>query len=126
MAHFSGRQAQEVSLPPGVRMEAGDDLYALAYLRLPALPDGRLGISSPRLGEPHIILPQDWGNIWVYGLDIYLCGYMTCADFRRKARHVPVGSRVWQYPRTRVKNLALPVAELQPMEELFEAARAWK
>jgi len=118
-------RSQEVTLSPGVRTEAGDDLYALSYLRAPAILDGRVGVSSPRLGEAHIVCPQDWGNIWVYGLEIFLCGYMPCAEFRRKARHLPAGSRVWQYPRTRVKNLALPVAELRPMGALFDAAQAW-
>ena len=118
-------RTQDVPLSPGVRATVGDDFYALAYLRAPALPDGRVGVYSPRLDSTYIIQPGDWGNIWVYGMEIFLCGYMTCAEFRRKARHLPAGSQVWQYPRTRVKNLALPVAELHPMEELFEAAKAW-
>jgi hypothetical protein len=118
-------RSQEVTLPPGLRVAAGDDFYALSYLRTPAVPTGRVGVHSPRLGEPHIIQPQDWGNIWVYGMEIILCGFMTCAEFRRRARHLPAGSQVWQYPRTRTKNLALPVAELRPMGELFESAKAW-
>ena len=68
---------------------------------------------------------MDWGNIWVYGLDILLTGYLTREEFSRNARLIPPGSRVFQYDRTRTKNLAVTVSELNQLSELFERVRDW-
>ncbi|RME87292.1 MAG: hypothetical protein D6770_09695 [Anaerolineae bacterium] len=115
-----------VSLPPRQRVEIEVEFYALAYLHPSALPHGRVGIHSPTREETYIIPPYRWGNIWVYGMDILLTGYITRAEFRRRARKIPAGSRVYQYNRTRTKNLAVPVEELRPLGELLARVKAWE
>ncbi len=67
----------------------------------------RIGIHSPMRGEPHLVQPHDWGNIWVYGLSILLTGYLTHEEFCRRASLLPVGSRVFH-----TKNLSVPITEL--------------
>ena len=89
-------------------------------------PEARIGIHSPVRGEPYLIQPHGWGNIWVYSMDILLAGYLTHEEFRRKAHVLPVGSRVFQYDQTRTKNLTVPMAELNPLGPLFEKVRAWE
>jgi hypothetical protein len=76
--------------------------------------------------ETYLIQPSEWGNIWLYGMDIWLTGYITHEEFRRKAKHVPEGSRVFQYSVTRTKNLGVPVAELHPLGELLERVKNWQ
>jgi hypothetical protein len=88
------------------------------------MPGVRVGLHSPARGDPYLIPPQEWGNIWVYGLSILLAGYLTYEEFRRNAQLLPAGSAVFQYARTRTKNLSVPVAELHPLGELFERLRA--
>ncbi len=118
-------QTEILTLAPGQRSVVQGDFYTLAYLHTPQLPDGDLGIHSPVLQQTHIIHPEDWVNIWVYGMRIILAGYITRAEFLRRAKRLPVGSRVLQYTQTRTENYALPVSELRPLAELFEKARRW-
>ena len=66
----------------------------------------------------------DWGNIWVYGMDVLLAGYMTREEFSRRANFIQAGARVFQYDQTHVKNLAVPMSDLRPLSELFERVKA--
>jgi hypothetical protein len=72
-----------------------------------------------------VVEALDWGNIWVYGMEILLTGYLTREEFNRRASFVQAGTRVFQYDRTRTKNLAVPVSELKPLPELFGRVREW-
>ena len=58
-------------------------------------------------------------------MDIYLGGWITRAQFRQRARIVREGSRVFQYDRTRVKNLAVSISDLRPLSDLLERVREW-
>jgi hypothetical protein len=117
-------QTQEVILPPGLRVEIQNDFYSLVYMHVSPNPNGRVGVYSPRLSQTIIIQPNDWGNIWLYGMKVILCGYTNHGEFRQHAHELPAGSRVLQYLQTPEKSLGLPVANLHPMEELFELATA--
>ncbi len=112
-------------LAPRQRVRVPDAFHSLSYLRVDRQPEGRLGVSSPRQGKPYLVPVEAWSNIWVYGLDITLAGYINCGEFRRRAKRVRAGSKVLQYPRTRVDNMAVPVGELHPMSDLVLRARNW-
>ena len=116
----------QVELPPRQRVETADLFYSLAYLHAETLPPGRIGIHSPSRNVTYLIQPAEWGNIWLYGMDIWLTGYISHIDFRSKASFVAEGSRVFQYTETRTKNLSVPVTELNPLGALFEKVKAWK
>ncbi len=92
----------------------------MAYVHSKSLPDARIGIHSSNHSETYLIGALDWSNIWVYGMDILLAGWLTCEEFNRRASAIPPGTRVFQYDRTRAKNLAVPVSDLRPLPELFE------
>jgi hypothetical protein len=100
--------------------------HALSCVRVDRLPGARLGLHSPVRNETYVIQPSEWGNIWVYGMQILLAGYLTREEFRRRSSFIPPGSRVFQYNRTRARNLGVPVAELRPLGDLFERVRAWE
>ncbi len=121
----SGRDfmTRKLELPPRTRIEAKGDFYSLAYIHIESKPKARLGIHSPTRKETYLIEPIAWSNIWVYGMDIYLTGWITREEFRRRASLIHEGSRVFQYDQTRTKNLAVPVSDLKPMSELFELVR---
>ncbi len=118
-------QMAEVRLDPGRRLQVRKDFYSLTYLSIPREPAGRIGVHSPTLGETQIISPDEWGNIWVYGMEIYLAGYISQGEFRRRSRRLPPGSPTLQYASTRTENMALPIRELRPMADLFTRARNW-
>ncbi|MDI6768557.1 MAG: hypothetical protein QMD04_02645 [Anaerolineales bacterium] len=115
-----------LELPPKTRLAVEVPFHTVAYIHARRLPEARLGIHSPRRGEALIVQPHEWGNIWVYGLDIWLTGWLAHEDYRHKASVLPIGSRIFQYDQTRVKNLAVPISELRPLGNLFERVREWE
>ncbi|HUI88642.1 MAG TPA: hypothetical protein VLX61_07925 [Anaerolineales bacterium] len=111
---------RKLELPPRVRVAVHDDFYSLAYIHAESKPNARLGIYSPTRRETYLIESIAWSNIWVYGMDVFLTGWIAREEFRRCASLIREGSRVFQYDQTRTKNLAVPVSGLRPMSELFE------
>lgn len=115
--------SQTITLEPHKRTQTEATFHTLAYAHVDKMPNARVGIHSPEKDETYIIGSHDWGNIQVYGMSILLTGYLTRAEFRQKAREIPVGSRVYQYSSTKTKNLGVPVHELRPMKHLFERVK---
>jgi hypothetical protein len=118
-----GNLARSVVLPPRTRLEVADDFHSVTYLHVGARPTGRLGIRSPSRKETQVADPTEWRNIWINGTDIYVAGWITREQFRQRAILLHEGSRVFQYSRTRTRNLAVPVSELKPLTQLLERAR---
>jgi hypothetical protein len=117
--------AERLVFNPGAQVQTRKDYYSLAYLSTDGIPGGRLGIRSPTRNITHVIAPNEWENIWIYGMEIILAGYITRGEFRSRARLLPAGSRVQQYTRTRTDNLHLPVAELHPLGDLLQRVKEW-
>jgi len=122
-----GRETRSsmVELPPNTRVQVDENFFTVAYIQSKSLPDARIGIHSPFRKETHLISPIDWGNIWVYGMDVLLAGWLTRAEFNHLANPIPEGTRVFQYDHTRTKNLAVAVNELKPISDLLERAMEW-
>lgn len=118
-------RSSTIELPPRTRVQVETQFFSLSYIHVKSSPGprGRIGLHSPIRKETHIIGTSDWGNIWVYGTDILLAGYMTREEFSRRATFIQAGSRVFQYNATHVKNLAVPMSDLKPLSELFERGR---
>lgn len=113
-------------LPPHVRIEAQLPYFSISSIHAENPPDGRVGIHNPRRGETYIIQPNDWDNVWVYGMHIHLVGWMSRAEYRKHASLIQPGSRILQFSRTRLKNLSVPVRDLHPVSALLEKAESWK
>jgi hypothetical protein len=117
---------ERVTLQPRERVELASPFYSVACLRAESLPSARIGLHSPARGDTYLIPAIDWGNIWIYGMDIWLAGFISHEEFRRRASFVEQGSQVFQYKETRTRNLAVRVADLRPLGELLERVRAWE
>ncbi len=115
-----------VNLPPKTRMTVNDPFYSVAAVHVKNVPSARLGIHSPAYKEAHVISPLEWGNIWVYGMDITLTGYISRGEFRQRAKLIAPNSRVFQYDHTKTKNLAVAVSSLNPLQDLFTRVREWE
>ena len=113
-------RSSTVELPPRTRLEIQNGFFSLSYVHSKSKLDARIGIRSPAYKETYLIGAQDWGNIWIYGMDILLAGYITRDEFSRRASFIQTGSRIFQYSATHVKNLAVPISDLKPLSELFE------
>jgi hypothetical protein len=117
--------SESIVLPPRTRVEASNDFHTLAAVHVQSPPEGRIAIHSPALRETHVIRPLEWGNLWIYGMDIFLTGWIPREKFRRRAALVREGARVFQFEQTRTKNLSVPVRDLRPLADLFERVRQW-
>jgi len=115
-----------VNLPAGTRVTVKDPFYSVSAVHIKNMPSARLGIHSSSYKEAHVISPLEWGNIWVYGMDIYLAGFISRGEFRKKAKMIAPNSRVFQYSHTKTKNLAVPVSGLIPLHDLFARVREWE
>jgi hypothetical protein len=123
----AGREMRSfiVEIPPRRRIQIDDGFFSVAYIHTKNLPQARIGIHSSRRDETYIVNSVDWGNIWVYGMDILLAGYLTRGEFKQRASFLREGARVFQYEHTRTKNLAVNVCDLKPLSELFERVKEW-
>ena len=117
---------ETLTLEPLTRTFASNEYYSLAFVHIDSHPNARLGFHNPIKSETYLIQPHEWSNIWVYGLEIWLAGYLTQAEFRRKADTSFTGSLIFQYSKTRTKNLSVPVSNLRPLENLFEQVKKWE
>jgi hypothetical protein len=117
---------ERLQLSPGKRVVLDAEFFSLSYVHIEMPSQARLGIRSPELDETYVIEPLTWGNIWLYGMDIFLAGYVPYAEFCQRAAPLPAGSPVWQYPCTRTANHSLLVSDLYPLGGLFAQVKAWE
>jgi hypothetical protein len=117
--------AERLRLAPRVRTASTSEFFSLLYLHVPRLPGGPIGVRSPALHETVVIQPGEWENIWVYGIEVFLAGWLPKADFRALSRRLPRGSAVLQYTATQTDNRAVPVTGLRPVEELAGLVKEW-
>ena len=115
-----------VNLPPKTRVTIEDPFYSITSVHAKNMPSARLGIHSRAYPQAHVISAFEWGNIWVYGMQIILTGFISRGEFRQRAKLLAPNSRVFQYDYTKTKNLAVPVSNLNPLEDLFTRVREWK
>ena len=115
--------SERITLEPRKRVETEASFHTLAYAHINKMPDARIGIHSSAKDETYLIPSRDWGNIQVYGMSVLLVGYLTREEFRQKAQEIAPGSRVYQYSKTKTKNLGVPVRALKPLKPLLEKVK---
>jgi len=118
-------QTESIDLLPGSRIETQLGFISIGYVHASHLPEGQIGIYSPKLGKSHLLKPTGWGNIWIDGLEIILVGYLELGEIQRRLR---TSTRGWySEPKTGAnphRNF-LPVSTLRPLGILFNSVRAW-
>jgi hypothetical protein len=124
-ARDRGALAETLILPPGTRVVAQHRYYALLYLRAFRAPEAEVGVHSPNLQRTHVVRPVDWHNIWVYGMDVFVAGWLTKGELLARGRRLPAGARVKQYPRTQTANRSVLVQDLRPVAELAARIKAF-
>ncbi len=126
---LAGQGAQQellhktVNLPPGeIRLDV--DLPGLTSLRTRRLPTGTVSLHSLDLAETHRVHPIDWGNLWIYGEQIVLAGYLTGGEYQQAA-YQQRGTRLTQQPTGWLKAKSRTVATLKPLPDLFARVKTW-
>jgi len=116
---------RRLELPARTRVVIQDEFHSVSSIHIQNMPDARIGINFPIHKKTYLIQPMDWGNIWVYGMDIWLAGYIEREEFSRRASFIQSGTRVFQYNHTKTKNLAVPISDLRPLAALLERVKEW-
>jgi hypothetical protein len=88
-------------LKPGRQVVELPEFHSIAYLHSVVPPIGRLRAHNPATKQTLVVQPKDWGNLWLYGLQILVLGYV---------------------PGT---NTPSTYGELRPLGNLVQRARAW-
>lgn len=109
-----------ISLPPKTKITSDESFHSITSLHVRRAPEARIGVRCEAIREIHVVPPLAWANLWVYGMDVFLAGFISYEEFGQRAHTVLPNSRVFQYERTRVKNLGVPLASLKPIRRLFE------
>ncbi len=117
--------SENLALEPLKKVAAQNDYYSLAYIHSKNAPSARLGVRCSKIEKICLIQPHEWGNIWIYGMEIWLVGYMQYRDFRNKAVSIYAGSKVFQYSKTQSRNLSVPMSDLYSLENLFKQVKDW-
>jgi hypothetical protein len=113
-------QEETLVFAPQVRTLLKNPYQSLAYLHTGQPVISQIGFSSPAFKAATIVQPDQWGNIWIYGLEIILAGYLTRAEFRRRgALQV---NEDFNKAVTSGKKKSLPLGELHPLAGLFDWA----
>jgi len=114
---------ERVRLSTRTRISLSHEYYSVLYLAVPRIPRGEIRLQSAALHQEHVIAPSEWGNIWIYGQRVYVCGWMNKNGFRAASHKLAAGSLVKQYTHTSTVNRAMPIRELRQMSELVEIAK---
>jgi len=118
-----GFLARTIHLLPKTRAVFAEDFYAVTSLRLSGAPTARLGIRADSTRRTHIISAAEWEDVWTPIAEIILAGFLPRKEFRRRARQLPPNSSVFQFSRTRLKNLFVPIQELRAFKTLLDKMR---
>jgi len=118
-------QTEHFNLDPGERIELRTDFHALIYAHISTVPDGPLRFHNEKLKDAHIIEPLHWGNMWVYGLEIILTGYITRGDYHQMATLHSPQSSLLPYSYDDAQVFALPISKLHPLSMLFSRTKRW-
>jgi len=119
-------KTETVEVGRGGKKQLMDEYYTLNYLSSHDLPDKSIRMHSSSLGKTHFIMPGDWNNLWVYGLEIIFTGYLVQKEFHNRANILPPINQVFQDEYAQVEQLGIPIRELKPLSHLFEHAKSWR
>lgn len=119
-------QREQIIMPPRTRIETQKKFWSVFYLHIRDSVDGMVGIHHPRLNETILVQPRQWANLWVYGMEIILLGYLQRAELHSTAERVRAGTRTLQAPYgTRKEYLGIPIRKLRSIEDLYTRTRKW-
>ncbi len=112
--------SQHITLPPHQRIEAPTELAALHFIHPTRPPTGALAAHCPALQRTWVIGSNNWDNIWIYGQEVILVGWITKAMVKQQAQLMLAGNRTQLGWRTQRDYRYLPISRLRSMHELVD------
>jgi len=109
---------ERITLDPQTRVKSRVAYLSVSCLHASAIPTARVEINNPAHRSAYTILPLQWSNVWVYGQEIIIAGYLP-------------GEVIWAISREasqRVTRTAAPVeisvADLYSLPQFLELVTA--
>jgi hypothetical protein len=118
-------QTEQITLNSSIETAGMRDFYTLGFLHTTQLPEGNLSVQSQNRKATHQIQPIHWGNIWVYGMQITLAGYVTRGELQNRGGGRLESNRPRGHLAIPSGSLSIQVSELNPLRDLFKRAKAW-
>jgi len=118
-------QTERFSLKPHTKRDLKQNFYTLSYIHTPNLLDNTIRVHSSFLKETYLVEPYAWKNLWIYGMDIIIAGYVTRVEYQENARRKSRSSRNIQSSYASKENFTLPIQSLHPINDLFDRAKSW-
>lgn len=98
------------------------DFFTLGSLYRRTGPIEKINIEIERYGKCFPIGRHQWGNVWIYGREVFLLGYMARREYDRAAKVRP---GVRHLPGSEIVSRGVRVGELRSMDELLARSRRW-
>ena len=111
--HF---QTERICLKPHTQMDLKQNFYTLRYIHTPNLPDDTVRVYSSTLKETYLVEPYSWKNLWIYGLDIIIGGYVTRMGYQENAKRIPKSGRNIHSAYTSREYCSLPLKNFHPIK----------
>jgi hypothetical protein len=118
-------QFESLSLKPYTQMDLKQNFYTLSYVYTPNLPDDTIRVNSSFLKETYLVEPYSWNNLWIYGMDIIIGGFVTRMEYQKNARYISKINRNINSVCDSKEIFTLPIQSLNPINDLFKLAKSW-
>ena len=118
-------QTERSILMPNSQLHLKKDFYTLSYIHTPNLPDGAIQVYSSFLKENYLVSRHAWNNLWIYGMDIIIGGYVTRVEYQKNTRRISKNSRNIESSGASKEIFTLPVQNLHSIKYLLERAKTW-
>lgn len=113
-----GQHAQHaLALHAGETLRLQLPWQSLYALEARTWPQGKVGLKAAGAGL-HVVSPEHWENIAIYGNEIWLLGFTTWREFWQRARYIRRGGRSFPHGAHYEPAYLLPWCALEPLRAL--------
>lgn len=118
--------SERITLPTLKSIFSNNSFSVIKYIQCENIPSARIAMKHTNTRGVYIIQPEEWHNIYIYGMEIWLPGYLPQDEFRRRSIAGYTPSLLYQTGPLKQKQLSLPAGSLLPLQKLFEQVKKWK
>lgn len=116
---------EQLYLHPRQKASPKTEFYALNLIHNNRCEGAGIDIYSPTVQKAYQVARNNWDNIWVYGMDIILTGFITFGEFKRLAQPLKTSKQFSSIVKSPSRSVALKTKKLHSLIDLFQSASDW-